>query len=72
MLVLFDHLAKQYSQDEQAVSFIALSVHELRTPLTMLRGYIEAFQEELEGKLDPQMTDFMQKWPPTPSSSPPL
>ena len=27
----------------------------------MLRGYIEAFQEELEGKLDPQMTDFMQK-----------
>jgi len=60
MLVLFDH-TKQYSQDEQAVSFIALSVHELRTPLTMLRGYIEAFQEELEGKLDPQMTDFMQK-----------
>ena len=60
MLVLFDH-TKQYSQDEQAVSFIALSVHELRTPLTMLRGYIEAFQEELEGKLDPQLNDFMQK-----------
>ncbi len=60
MLVLFDH-TKQYSQDEQAVSFIALSVHELRTPLTMLRGYIEAFQEELEGKLDPQLDDFMQK-----------
>jgi len=39
MLVLFDH-TKQYSQDEQAVSFIALSVHELRTPLTLLRGYI--------------------------------
>lgn len=60
MLVLFDH-TKQYSQDEQAVSFIALSVHELRTPLTLLRGYIEAFEEELEGKLDPQMADFMQK-----------
>lgn len=60
MLVLFDH-TKQYSQDDQAVSFIALSVHELRTPLTLLRGYIEAFEEELEGKLSPQMSDFMQK-----------
>lgn len=60
MLVLFDH-TKQYSQDEQAVSFIALSVHELRTPLTLLRGYIEAFEEELAGKLPPQMDDFMQK-----------
>ncbi len=60
MLVLFDH-TKQYSQDDQAVSFIALSVHELRTPLTLLRGYIEAFEEEFNGKLNPQMTDFMQK-----------
>ena len=60
MLVLFDH-TKQYSQDEQAVSFIALSVHELRTPLTLLRGYIEAFDEELGGKLTPQLNDFMLK-----------
>ena len=60
MLVLFDH-TKQYSQDEQAVSFIALSVHELRTPLTLLRGYIEAFEEELDGKLSIELTNFMQK-----------
>jgi len=60
MLVLFDH-TKAYSQDDQAVSFIALTVHELRTPLTLLRGYIEAFEEELGGKLDPQMKDFMFK-----------
>jgi signal transduction histidine kinase len=60
MLVLFDH-TKQYSQDEQAISFIALSVHELRTPLTLLRGYVEAFQEELAGKMSPQMNDFMEK-----------
>jgi signal transduction histidine kinase len=45
MLVLFDHTS-QYSQDDQAISFIALSVHELRTPLTLLRGYIEVFEEE--------------------------
>lgn len=60
MLVLFDH-TKQYSQDDQAVSFIALSVHELRTPLTLLRGYIEAFEDEVGGQLDPQMNDFMFK-----------
>ncbi|MBC7546644.1 hypothetical protein H7171_02760 [Candidatus Saccharibacteria bacterium] len=60
IMVLFDH-TKQYSQDDQAISFIALSVHELRTPLTLLRGYIEVFEDELAGKVDPQLFDFMQK-----------
>lgn len=60
MLILFDH-TKQYSQDEQAVSFIALSVHELRTPLTLLRGYIEVFEEELGETADPELHNFMQK-----------
>jgi len=60
ILVLFDH-TKAYSQDDQAISFIALSVHELRTPLTLLRGYIEAFEDEFAGKLSPEMHDFMFK-----------
>jgi signal transduction histidine kinase len=60
LIVLFDH-TKQYSQDDQAISFMALSVHELRTPLTLLRGYIEVFEEELSGKIDPELNDFMQK-----------
>jgi signal transduction histidine kinase len=60
MLVLFDRTA-DYSQDDQIMSFMALSVHELRTPLTLLRGYIETFQDELKGTLDPEMTDFMFK-----------
>jgi signal transduction histidine kinase len=60
MMILFDH-TKQYSQDEQAISFVALSVHELRTPLTLLRGYIEVFEEELSGKLDPELQSFMEK-----------
>ena len=59
-MVLFDH-TKQYSQDEQAVSFIALSVHELRTPLTLLKGYIEVFQNEMSDAADPEMKDFMLK-----------
>lgn len=60
MVVLFDH-TKQYSQDDQAISFTALSVHELRTPLTLLRGYIEVLHEELEGKVSPEMQGFLIK-----------
>jgi signal transduction histidine kinase len=60
MIVLFDH-TKTYSQDDQAVSFIALSVHELRTPLTLLRGYIEVFEDELQGQMSPELESFMQK-----------
>ncbi len=60
MVVLFDH-TKQYSQDDQAVSYVALTVHELRTPLTLLRGYIEALQEEIGQDTHPELVDFMQK-----------
>ena len=60
MLVFFDHTAR-YGQDDQNLSFVALAVHELRTPVTLLRGYVEAFEEELADKLDPEMTDFMHK-----------
>jgi signal transduction histidine kinase len=60
MVVFFDR-TRQYSQDEQAMSFIALAVHELRTPLTLLRGYIEVFEEELTGKIDEELTGFLRK-----------
>jgi len=60
LLVLFDH-TDRYGQDDQAMGFIALAVHELRTPLTLLRGYIDAFDEELDGKIDGELKDFMHK-----------
>lgn len=60
MLVLFDR-TKVYSQDDQAISFVALAVHELRTPLTMLRGYIEALDEELDGKVNEELSGFLRK-----------
>ncbi|HSW85045.1 MAG TPA: ATP-binding protein [Candidatus Saccharimonadales bacterium] len=61
MLIMFDH-TKQYSQDDQAISFLAVSVHELRTPLTLLRGYMEVFEDEI-GKLteDHELKSFMLK-----------
>lgn len=60
LLVLFDH-SEIYSQDDQAMSFVALTVHELRTPLTLLRGYIEVFDEEIGPTLSPELKTFMTK-----------
>jgi signal transduction histidine kinase/PAS domain-containing protein len=60
LLILFDH-TEVYKQDDQAMSFVALSVHELRTPLTLLRGYIEVFDEELGPGLNPELKEFMKK-----------
>lgn len=58
IVTLFDRTA-EYVQDDHSLSFIALAVHELRTPLTLMRGLIEVFEDELKGKLDPEMTKFM-------------
>lgn len=60
IVTLFDK-SKTYGNSDDAISFIALAVHELRTPLTMLRGYIEVFEDELDGKLSPELNGFMQK-----------
>lgn len=60
ILVFFDH-TDQYSQDDQAMSFVALSVHELRTPLTLLRGYIEVLIDELGDSANPELVGFMHK-----------
>ncbi len=47
ILMLFDHTEK-YSEDQNELSFVAMAVHELRTPLTLLRGYIEALEENTD------------------------
>lgn len=60
MLVFFDK-TDSYARDDQSLSFVALAVHELRTPVTLLRGYIEVLEEEMDGKLDPETTQFVHK-----------
>lgn len=60
IITIFDH-TKQYLQDDNSVSFVALSVHELRTPLTLLRGYAEAIKEEIGTDSDPQLLNFLAK-----------
>ncbi len=60
IVTLFDR-TEEYAQDDQSLSFIALAVHELRTPLTLMRGLIEVFEDELQGKLNDEMTKYMER-----------
>lgn len=60
IIALYDH-SEAYTNEETSVSFIALAVHELRTPLTILRGYIEAFDEELSDTASPEIKDYIHK-----------
>ena len=58
IITMFDR-TEDYGRDDESLSFVAMAVHELRTPLTVMRGYIEVFEDELAGKLDPEMAGFM-------------
>lgn len=60
IVTLFDR-TDEYAQDDQSLGFVALAVHELRTPLTLMRGYIEVFEDELAGMLNPELTEFMHR-----------
>lgn len=60
VITLYDHSAA-YTDETSAISFIALAVHELRTPITILRGYIEAFSEELGPNATTETNDYLKK-----------
>lgn len=60
IVTLFDRTI-QYNQDDESMGFVALAVHELRTPLTMLRGYIEALEEDSADQLNPELQGYIQK-----------
>ncbi len=60
MLVMFDHTVT-YSEPEQQFSLVALVAHELRTPITLLRGYVEALEEDLTGRLPEEDNEFLER-----------
>jgi signal transduction histidine kinase len=57
-LLFFDR-TREYDKDDHDLTFVSLAVHELRTPLTIMRGYIEVFEDEISGSLNPEQTTFM-------------
>lgn len=60
LLVLFAH-DEAFNAENDALSLISLAVHEIRTPLTILRGYIEALQDEMDENPRPEHLEFMNK-----------
>jgi len=60
IVALFDR-NDSYQQDDDSLSFMALTVHELRTPLTLVRGYIESLQDELGPELTGEKADILHK-----------
>lgn len=60
ILTLYDH-SKAYTNETTSLDFMALAVHEMRTPVTIMRGYIEAFEDELGPALTPRLADDLQK-----------
>jgi signal transduction histidine kinase len=60
IIALSDH-SDAYSEESDSISFMALAVHEMRTPLTIMRGYIEAFKDEIGSNTTPQIADDLRK-----------
>lgn len=60
IIALYDH-SDVYHDEAATISFMALAVHELRTPLTILRGYIEAFEDELGSDAKPEVADYIHR-----------
>jgi signal transduction histidine kinase len=46
VLIAIIDQSESHSKDDQYTSYVAMAVHELRTPITIIRGYIEALEDE--------------------------
>ncbi len=60
ILVTFDRTAI-YANDQEDMDFIALAAHELRGPITVIRGYLDVFNQEIAGKLDPDQQQLLER-----------
>ncbi len=60
LITLYDH-TQAYEDESDSVGFVAMAVHELRTPVTILRGYLEAFSEDLAERNDQTFDSYISK-----------
>lgn len=61
VLLVFVSNDELFRIEEETLNIIALSVHEIRTPLTIMRGYVDALREDLQGKLTEQDQQFFDR-----------
>jgi len=60
VLTLYEQTALYLPEDED-LDFIAFAAHELRGPITVIRGYLDVINDELEGKLDTDQGELMNR-----------
>lgn len=60
VITLIDR-TKEYSEDEEALDFIAFAAHELRGPITVIRGYIDVLHEELSETLIDDQAELFKR-----------
>lgn len=59
VVLVFQDRTDQYEPDEKDLDFIAFAAHELRGPITVIRGYLDVFDDELDGKLTPEQKTLL-------------
>ena len=50
-----------YQPEDDELDFIAFAAHELRGPITVIRGYLDVLGGELDGKLEPDQVELLQR-----------
>lgn len=60
VLVFYDYTS-DYQPEDDDLDFIAFAAHELRGPITVIRGYLDVFGDELDGQLNPEQRELLQR-----------
>lgn len=60
VVTLVDRTATYQPEDDE-LDFIAFAAHELRGPITVIRGYLDVLGGELDGKLEPDQVELLQR-----------
>lgn len=60
IITLFDN-TNQYQPEDDDLDFIAFAAHELRGPITVIRGYLDALNDELAGTTSGDQKELFQR-----------
>lgn len=60
IITLFDH-TDDYQPEDDDLDFIAFAAHELRGPITVIRGYLDALNDELATLMEDDQKELFQR-----------